>query len=65
MYAYVLEIGRGFFEGVRRLEDRPIAFRDPPPLAIRKSSYASTIFVAGALRIGTSAWPFSITLLTL
>jgi hypothetical protein len=55
MYACIRETGRGFFEGLCRLEHQPPTFRDPPPLAIRKSSYASTVLVVGALSIGTSA----------
>ena len=31
MYACIPEIGGGFFEGVCRVEDRPLAFRNPPP----------------------------------
>jgi hypothetical protein len=31
MYACVLGTSGGFFEGVCRLEDRPLIFRDPPP----------------------------------
>jgi hypothetical protein len=30
MYACIPEIGGGFFEGVCRRENRPLAFRDPP-----------------------------------
>jgi hypothetical protein len=29
MYACISEIGHRFFEGVCRLEDRPLTFRDP------------------------------------
>jgi hypothetical protein len=32
MYACIPEIGGGFFQGVRRLEDRSLTFRDPPLL---------------------------------
>jgi len=32
MYACIRGTGRGFFERVRRLEDRSPTFRDPPPL---------------------------------
>jgi hypothetical protein len=31
MYAYVLEIGRRFFEGVCAPNDATVYFRDPPP----------------------------------
>ncbi len=31
MYACNLEIGRGFFAGVCRCENRPLTLRDPPP----------------------------------
>jgi hypothetical protein len=31
MYACIHETEAGFFEGVCRLEDRPLTFRDPPP----------------------------------
>ena len=34
MYACICETGRGFFAGVCRLEDRPLTFRDPPPLRL-------------------------------
>jgi len=39
MYACILEIGCGFFEGVSRLENRPLTFRDPPPPHLLWSSY--------------------------
>ncbi len=41
MYACPHEIGRGFFEGVRGLEDRPLTFRDPPHPAVRELTRAS------------------------
>ena len=31
MYASILEIGCGFFEGACRQENRSLTFRDPPP----------------------------------
>jgi hypothetical protein len=36
MYACILEYGRGFFEGVCRLENRLLSFRDPPHPGIRE-----------------------------
>jgi hypothetical protein len=36
MYACILEIGRGFFEGVCGQGNQPLAFRDPPHPGIRE-----------------------------
>jgi hypothetical protein len=41
MYACVFETRRGFFEGVYRLADRPLTFRDPPHSSIRELTRAS------------------------
>jgi hypothetical protein len=40
MYACTCEIGRGFFEGLCRLEVRLITFRDPPPPHQRRRTEA-------------------------
>jgi hypothetical protein len=31
MYVCIHETGEGFFARVRKLEDQPLTFRDPPP----------------------------------
>jgi hypothetical protein len=52
MYACIRRIGCGFFEGVCRLENRPLTFRDPPPhhTALREWFYASTHCESGGYR---------------
>ena len=35
MYAYIPEIGCGFFKGECGLEERPLTFRDTPPRLLR------------------------------
>jgi hypothetical protein len=43
MYACIHEIGASFFEGVRRLEDRSLTFRDPPRHAGIRESYRASV----------------------
>src|SRR5215212_3208060 len=50
MYACILEIGRGFFEGVRGREHKPLTFRDPPPPHPATSSRSRRSQEDGALR---------------
>jgi len=45
MYAYILETGRGFFEGVCALNERACISSDPPSPAIRGSLHGSTVSV--------------------
>jgi hypothetical protein len=42
MYACIHEIGSGFFEGVRSLQDRPLFFATHPYLTIGELTLAET-----------------------
>jgi hypothetical protein len=42
MYACILEIGRGFFEGVCARENRPLTFRAPPPPPLAQEEGSGT-----------------------
>ena len=44
MYAYVLEIGRGFFEGVWISGISHMLFATPDHAAVRELFYASTVW---------------------
>ena len=51
MYAYTCETGAGLFEGMCRLENPPLAFRDPPlPYSLREWLEAS--IPSGVVRHG-------------
>jgi hypothetical protein len=43
MYAYIRQIGCGFFVRVCRLEDRPPTSRDPPHPGIREWLHAGIV----------------------
>jgi len=51
MYACTCEPGRGFFEGVCRLEERQLTFRDPPRPSIRESTLKGTRLVRGSCHV--------------